>query len=151
METQELIKLVIDIYDSMERIHDTLVSQFNKNTKNLCKYWKKSNIKAELFMNWECNHPDADCDWGDTDNCSILYCADEKRLTQPAGIMASMLTQLDPIHEALVGKIFNNNLSKQCSHYNKSGSTSSTCKHIGNELHHCCIAYCPLRVEPRLK
>lgn len=148
-DTQELIKLAVEIYDSMERFRTSLIDKFNKNTERLCKYWKKSNMKPEIFMNWECNHPKADRDWADTDNCGIGCCPDEKEMSQPAGKMAAILTGLGPIHEKLVGALFNEGLSKACVYNNKLDSPS--CKHDGNEVKHCCIAACPLRVDPGQK
>ena len=87
-------------------------------------------------MNWNCGHPDADCDFGDTDHCSIAMCPDEKHCTQLAGQIAKTHSELTPV--IMKGlDLFNKN-SNFCKY-----NIKEQCIHARGK-NSCCMANCPL-------
>lgn len=108
---------------------------FQKSTSPICKHWvPRGDEEEELFMNWNCSHPDADCDFGDTDHCCIMSCPDEKHGTQIAGQITKTYSGLHPLTMKLLD-IFNDN-SHLCEHHNVDRCLKCD--------EHCCMANCPL-------
>ena len=147
---QEILKAVVDMFHELEKLSKQLVVLFNNHTgvydgdplfqpttSPICKHWVPRKDEEDLFMNYNCNHPDADCGFADTDHCSIMSCSDEKYQEEIAGIIAAMHNALHPIHTALVGEIFNGN-KHLCEYYEDNGSCAA--KKFGN----CYIVNCPL-------
>ncbi len=89
-------------------------------------------------MNWMCNHPEADKDFGDTDQCCIMGCFDEEKCTQPAGMIANMHSTLHPIQMTLMGTF--NNLSDDCDY-----NIEDKCTHADSKFVTCCVAGCGLK------
>jgi len=152
MLTQEQIQLVVDMYRELEKLDKNLVDFFNKHTgmfdgdslfqpadSPICKHWvTRGDEEEEMFMNYNCNHPDADCDFGDTDHCCIMSCPDEEHQEEIAGIIVAMHSALYPIHEALVGGMFHGQHGN-CEHHGRDNKGCTI-----NKEGYCCIASCPL-------
>ena len=139
----------VAMHKKLEEMGKHLVKLFNSNTgvfdgdplfqpteSPICKYWVPRVEEEEMFMNWNCAHPDADCDFGDTDHCSIMSCPDEKHGTQLAGKIVKADSAIHPVIMKVMD-IFNKN-SRFCEY-----NIKDKCIHVrGND--HCCTANCPL-------
>ncbi len=138
------------IYKQLELMGKQLVKMFNDNTgmydgdplfqptsSPICKYWAtRGDEEEDLFMNWNCSSPDADCDFGDTDHCSIMTCPDEKHGTQLAGQIVKTHHELHPVTMKVLD-LFNKS-SNFCKY-----NIKDQCIHVrGNNS--CCMANCPL-------
>ncbi len=145
---QNLLKCIA-ICKQLKQMDHQLVVFFNKHTSlydgdalfatatsSICKHWvpRAPEISEDLFMNYNCNHPNADFDFGDTDHCCIMACPDEEHGEEIAGQIAKIHSDLHPLEmDAL--NMFNSN-----SHLCKYHST----KHCLKCDKHCCMANCPL-------
>lgn len=146
---QKKLELMVSLFHDLQEFEKQLVNIFNNHTglyhgdplfetptSPICKYWTPTDEEEELFMNYNCDHPDADRDFGDTGSCCIMSCPDEALCEQPGGMIVAMLSTIRAIHMTLVGDIFNKNHDRCI--YNKNGECD-----LENDLG-CCIAKCPL-------
>jgi hypothetical protein len=141
----------VAIHKKLELMGKKLVNMFNNNTGTydgdplfqptsspICKHWvPREDEEEELFMNWNCSHPDADCDFGDADHCCIMSCPDEKHGTQLAGQIVKTHSELHPLTMRVLD-LFSKN-SDSCEYNADDG-----CEHLNNLGCHCCMANCPL-------
>lgn len=152
---QKIIEEAMSIHNELAKIGASLIELFNKGnpiqydgdllfqptSSSICKYWKprEKDEQEELFMNFNCGHPDADRDWGEGDNCCIAGCPDEKDGTQIAGQITALHSQIHPVMMATLG-LFNNykHFCEYC--VNK----TRECSHLDNKEKDCCAANCPL-------
>jgi hypothetical protein len=113
---------------------------FQPDSSPICKYWKpRYNDEEELFMNFNCAHPDADCDWSDTDHCSIMSCPDEDIGEELAGQMVNLYGQLHPVIMKVL-TLFNE-VKYDCIFC---PNRTRICRHKDNKESDCCAANCPL-------
>jgi hypothetical protein len=147
---QDIIIECTTIHKHLEQLSKQLVKMFNDNTgmydgdplfqptsSAICQHWiPRDDDEEELFMNWNCSHPKADCDFGDADHCCIMSCPDEKHGKELAGRIVKVHSELNPVIMKVLG-IFNR--SKNFCKYN----IKAQCIHVRGK-NSCCMAFCPL-------
>lgn len=155
------LDLLLNVIGSMEKISKQIITIFNNHTglyngdplfetktSPICSHWVPSDPEThDIFMNWECNHPDADRDFGDTDHCCIMSCADEKHCEEIAGILVNMHTKLQEMCMILVSDVFNEtDIRKDCKHYSEIAVYNSILKCVHEDSKHgsCNIGMCPI-------
>jgi hypothetical protein len=151
---QDAIQQLATMRKQLEDMDKKVVDTFNNNTPSqydgdplfqphsspICKHWKpRYNDEEELFMNFNCGHPDADCDWSDTDHCSIMSCPDEDIGETLAGQLVNLYGQIHPVVMKLLD-LFNT------AKYSCDFCVNETriCSHTSNKESDCCAANCPL-------
>jgi hypothetical protein len=146
----------VAIHKKLELMGKKLVDMFNNNTGTydgdplfqptsspICQHWipRDADEEEELFMNWNCIHPDADCDFGDADHCCIMSCPDEKHGAQLAGQIVKAHSELHPAIMKVLD-LFNKH-SSFCKYNAKGQGTLPQCIHARGK-DSCCMANCPL-------
>jgi hypothetical protein len=150
MSNTQLIIELMSMHRQLETMDKTLVDLFNKGNpchldedplfqpthSAICKYWEPRKLHEGFLMNYNCGHPDADCDWGDADHCSIMSCLDEELATQPAGQLVKTHSAIHPITMKVLD-LFNNHNGK-CIYHRPRSQVCSKCDE------YCNAANCPL-------
>ena len=150
---EELIQLIAMIA-RLEEMQSIIIKTFNDNTglydgdplfqpkdSPICKYWiTRGKAEEVLFMNYNCGHPTAECDWGDGDHCCIMSCPDEDKGTQIAGRLVNLHSKIHPVVMKALD-LFNNNKNK-CDR--NTGEVNRDCNHPAAKEAWCCASNCPL-------
>ena len=152
----KFMKECVESYKELEDLSDKTTDVFNKNTSlydgdplfkqetsPACKYWvpRDENEEEDFFMNYNCGHPDAECDFGDTDHCSIGTCPDEDKGSQIGGQLAQIFSKVLDL-ELQTLDIFQESCSS-CDNFMIRGD-EEFCKKI---MSGCCMADCPFGKE----
>ncbi len=118
---------------------------FESETSPICEHWVYPDDEEELFMNHMCGHPDADLEFSDQGHCSLASCPDEDLMQQPAGLIASMHTDIRSIDMELMDIFNQSGIREECVYYfNPSQFTKGkNCIHKLNEVSWCATANCP--------
>jgi hypothetical protein len=132
----DLEKTVLDLFNKNTPSHFDGDPLFQPTSSPICKWWKprEEDEDEELFMNYNCGHPDADDDWGEGDHCAIAGCPDEEKATQMAGKLAQVHSEIHPIMMKVLD-LFNNK---------KNYCESKDGKGCKEGAEYCAAACCPL-------